>query len=147
MAITPAWYGQGLLSIVKNDVDLETATVKLALLSSSYTPDRDADNFFDDVSAYELSAGSGYSAGGVTLASVAYSYDSASDQVRLDFTDPTFSFSGSKTWRYGVVYVDTAGAASTDPLIGLLDFGSDQTVSTSYTLILDSAGLLYIDCT
>ena len=82
-----------------------------------------------------------------TLTGVTWSYDSASDQVRLDFDDPSWTFSGTRTWRYGPLYIDTAGADSTDPVVGYLDWGTDQTVSTPYTLTIDPAGLLYIDIT
>lgn len=147
MGVTPTWFGLGLQYLLDQPADLEAVTAKLALVTSSYTPDRDTHDFWDDVSANEVANGSGYTTGGVTLSNVAWSYDSASDQVRLDFDDPAWSFSGSKTWRYGVLYIDTAGASSTDPVIGLLTWDSDQTVSTSYTLVIDAAGLLYIDTT
>ena len=147
MAITVAWYGLGLQKIMEQDYDLETATVKLALATSSYSPNRDTDDFRNDFTANEVANGNGYATGGVTLTNVAITYDTASDQIRVDVDDPSWTFTGSKTWRYGVVYVDTAGADSTDPLIALLTWDSDQTVSTAYTLTIDSAGLLYIDTT
>lgn len=142
-----AWYGQGLLSLVDTPTDLEQVTLKLALATSSYTPNRDTDDFRDDFTTNEVANGGGYTTGGVTLSSVTWSYDSASDQVRLDFADPSWTFTAPKTWRYGIVYIDTAGADSTDTLVGLLTWDSDQTVSTSYTLTIDSAGLLYLDVT
>lgn len=147
MAISVAWYGLGLLSLLDTPTDLEQVTVKLALVTSSYTPNRDTHDFWDDVSANELANGNGYTTGGATLTTLTWSYDAASDQVRLDCDDVTWTFTAGKTWRYGVVYVDTAGASSTDPLMALLDWGSDQTVSTAYTITIDSAGLLYIDTT
>ena len=146
-AITPRWLGQGLLYLLDNPADLEAVTVKLALATSSFTPNIDTTDFRDDFTANEVANGNGYSTGGVTLTGVTWSYDSASDQVRIDFDDPAWSFSASKSWQYGVLYIDTAGADSTDPTIGYLDWGSTQTVSTPYTLTIDSAGLLYIDIT
>lgn len=81
------------------------------------------------------------------MANVATSYDSASDEVRVDFDDPSWTFTASTTWRYGIVYIDTAGADSTDPVVGLLTWDSNQTISTAYALTINSAGLLYIDTT
>lgn len=147
MSITVNWYGLGLQYLLDNPADMEAVTVKLALVTSGYTPNRDTHDFWDDVSASEVANGNGYSTGGVTLTSVLWSYDSASDQVRLDFDDPSWTFTAGKTWLYGVVYIDTAGASSTDPVIGLLTWDTSQTVSTAYTLTIDSAGLLYIDTT
>ena len=147
MAITVAWYGLGLLSLLDTPTDLEGVTVKLALVTDSYTPNRDTDDFRNDFTSAEVANGNGYTTGGATLSGVTWSYDASSDQVRLDCDDVSWTFTGSKTWRYGVVYIDTGGADSTDPLIGLLTWDSNQTVSTAYTLTIDSAGLLYIDCT
>lgn len=147
MAITPTWYGLGLLDILEAPRDLEAVTLKLALIKEGYSPNRDTHDFFDDVSAEEVANGNGYTSGGATLSGVATSYDSASDQVRLDFNDVEWTFTASKSWKYGVVYIDTAGASSTDPVVGLLSWDSTQTVSTTYTLALDPAGLLYLDTT
>jgi hypothetical protein len=147
MAITVNWIGLGLLDILEAPRDLEAVTLKLALATSSYTPNRDTDDFRNDFTAAELSNALGYTTGGVTLTTVATSYDSASDEVRLDFDDVSWTFTGSRTWLYGIVYIDTAGADSTDPVIGLLTWDTSQTVSTAYTLTINSAGLLYLDTT
>lgn len=146
MPFTVKWFGKGLLACMKNDVDLEADTIKLSLHTSTYSPNLDTDDFFNDATN-ELGASGGYSAGGVALASKVLSYDAASDQVRFDFDDPSFPFTASKTWRYGVAYKSRGGAASADEVIALLDWGSDQTVSTTYTLTIDPAGLLYLDAT
>jgi hypothetical protein len=147
MAITVNWYGLGLQYLLDNPADMEAVTVNLALVTDAYTPDRDAHNFRDDFTGSELANGNGYTTGGVTLTGLTWSYDTASDQVRLDCDDPSWTFTASKTWRYGIGYIDTGGADSTDPLIFLLTWDSNQTVSTAYTLTIDSAGLLYLDVT
>lgn len=149
MAITVSFYGLTMEKIaeqVGNDVNYLTGTVKLSLHTNSYSPNRDTDNFFDDATN-EVANGNGYNAGGETLAGKAITYDTASDQVRWDANDVTWTFTAGKTWRNGVMYVDTAGAASADPLYALLAWDSDQTVSTSYTLQWDAAGILFIDTT
>jgi hypothetical protein len=147
VSITVTWYGLGLQYLLDNPSDMETVTAKIALVTSAYTPNRDTHDFWDDVSANEVANGNGYATGGVTLTTVLWSYDSASDQVRLDFDDVSWTFTAGKTWLYGVVYIDTAGASSTDPVIALLTWDTSQTVSTAYTLVIDPAGLLYLDTT
>ncbi len=147
MAISVAWFGLGLLDMLEAPRDLEAVTLKLALATSSYTPNRDTDDFRNDFTGAEVANGNGYSTGGVTLANVATSYDSASDEVRLDFDDPSWTFTAAKTWLYGVIYIDTAGADSTDPVVLLLTWDSSQTVSTAYTLTIAAAGIAYIDTT
>lgn len=147
MAITTAWFGLGLLDILEAPRDLEAVTNKLALATSSYTPNRDTDDFRNDFTTNELANGNGYATGGVTLTTVATTYDSSSDEVRLDSDDVTWNFTASKTWQYGIWFIETAGADSTDPVILLLSWDSSQSVSTDYTLTMPASGLAYLDTT
>lgn len=146
MAVTPKWYLQGMAAIMRGDVLVATDDLFLSLHTSTYAPNLDTHDFFNDATN-ELGATAGYPAGGIELTGAAISTDAASDQARLDFADPTFPFSGTRTWRYGVVRKARGGASSADELVALLEWDSDQTVSTPYTLELDAAGLLYIDVT
>lgn len=149
MPITVKTYGLTQEKVVEQagaDVNLLTGTVKLSLHTSAYTPNRDTDDFFNDATN-ELAGGTGYNAGGETLASKTITYDSASDEVRFDAADVTWLFTASKTWRYGVGWIDTAGASTADPLYFLLTWDADQTVSTTYTLQWDPAGILFWDTT
>lgn len=146
MAISVAGYPLGWMQCWTAGIDMDAATWKLALATSTYTPDRDTHDFFNDLTN-ELSTASGYTAGGVTLASIAITYDSATDQVRLDSADPSWTFSANVTWRYGVAYIDTAGASTTDPLMLLLDWGTSQTVSGVYSVTVDPAGWYAVDFT
>lgn len=147
MAITVKLYGQGQLKLVTGSIDLDTDTFKLMLVDNTNPPDLDVDDFRDDRTAGELANGGGYTTGGVTLTSVAVTYDSASDQVRFDCADPSWPFTAAKTWRYGDVTKSRGGLASADELLANLTWDADQTVSTTYTLQLDPAGLLYWDVT
>jgi hypothetical protein len=149
MAITVAWYGQGLLRIMQQqtNTDLEVADLFLALVTNAYTPDRDAHDFWNDVVTNELAAGGGYTTNGADVTGAALSYDSGTDQVRLDIADVSWTFTAAKTWRYGVLYERTSGTDATRQLFALLTWDSDQTVSTAYTLTIDAAGLIGIDTT
>jgi hypothetical protein len=146
MAITVSGYPLGWMQCMKAGIDMDAATWKLALATTTYTPNLDTHDFFDDLTN-ELATANGYTAGGVTLTGVALTYDTATDQVRLDWNDPSWTFTSSVTWRYGIAYIDTAGASSTDPLMLLLDWGSSQTVSGSYSVVLDATGIYAIDFT
>jgi hypothetical protein len=119
-----------------------TDTIKLALLTSSYTPDFDAHDFFDDVSAFEVAASGTYSAGGATL-TITASQDNTDNEGVMDASDPTFT-SATINARYGVVYKST-GVASTSPLISLHDFGSNI-VSTAgnFAVTFNSEGIVNI---
>lgn len=144
MAITVKGYGSGFLGALKAGIDFDGATYKLSLHTSSYTPNIDTDDFQNDLTN-ELSAANGYST--KTLTTVTLTYDSTSDQVRWDFDDVSWTFTADQTWRYGVVWIDTAGANTTDPLMFLIDWGTSQTVNGAYSLALDSTGLFAIDFT
>lgn len=103
-------------------------TIKVALMADTYTPDRDADAFWDDISANEIS-GTGYTAGGATIANQSWTQDNAIDKAVFD-GDPVEWASSTLTARYGVIYKDT-GTPSTSPLIQLIDFGANQSTSGS----------------
>jgi hypothetical protein len=135
-------YGNFLLKALNKEVDFDTDTIKVALLSSSYTPDQDAHDYFNDVSTYEVS-GTGYTAGGNTLASKTATYDSANNVIVLDAADTTWA-SSTITARYAVVY-DATGTSSTSALIGYVDFGSDQSSTNgNFTITWDSTGIVRI---
>ena len=135
-------YGNFGLKALNKEIDFDTDTIKVALLSSSYTPDQDAHDYFNDVSAAEVS-GTGYTAGGNTLASKTATYDSANNVVILDAADTTWA-SSTITARYAVIY-DSTGTSSTSPLIGYVDFGSDQSsTSGNFTITWDSTGIVRI---
>ena len=135
-------YGNFLLKALNKEVDFDSDTIKVALLSSSYTPDQDAHDYLNDVSSFEVS-GTGYTAGGNTLGSKTATYDSANNVVILDAADTTWS-SSTITARYAVVYGST-GTASTSPLIGYVDFGSDQSSTNgNFTITWDSTGIVRI---
>ena len=119
--------------------------IKCAIVTGSYTPDEDAHDFWDDVSANEVS-GTGYTAGGNVMANGSVSAPNASTGlVTVDIDDPatwSFNASGFTDGRRSIVYLDT-GTAGTSTLIGYSnDFGSDQgNGNGDFTIEVNSAGL------
>jgi len=136
---TTKTYGNLIKQAFNKEVDFDTDTIKVALVSSSYTPNQDTHDYWDDVSTYEVS-GTGYTAGGATLTGKSVTYDSGTNVTKFDATD--VSWTGSTiTARYAVVYLST-GTASTSPLIAYVDFGSDQSSSSgTFQIVWDSAGI------
>jgi len=135
-------YGNFLLKALNKEVDFDSDTIKVALLTSSYTPDQDTHDYFNDVSTYEVT-GTGYTQGGITLASKTATYDSGTNVIVLDAADVTWS-SSTITARYAVVY-DSTGTSSTSALIGYVDFGSDQSSTNgNFTITWDSTGIVRI---
>lgn len=125
MAATIAWYGAGATHLADADIDWVADTIHVSLHTSSYTPDLDAHDFFNDASN-ELAASGNYTAGGQALDGKSRSFDGTSNQERLDATDETFTaLTPSAAFRYGVIYKKRGGASSADELIALIDFGDD----------------------
>lgn len=144
MAGTWNWYGNGLLNVAKGLIDLDTDTFKIMLTTSTYTPVKDTHNFRDDVT--NEVTGTGYTSGGATLAGVSVTYDAASDQVQISWTDPTWT-SSTITARTAVIYKSRGGASSADELLAYCTESGDI-VSTGGTFTVDlPAPTLYIDCT
>jgi hypothetical protein len=134
-------YGNFLVKALNKEVDWDTDTIKVALTTSSYTPNQDTHDYFNDVTN-EVS-GTGYTAGGNTLASKTITYDDANNVIVLDAADTTWG-SSTITARYAVVYAST-GTASTSPLIGYVDFGSDQSSTNgNFTITWDSTGIVRV---
>jgi hypothetical protein len=134
-------YGNFLVKALNKEVDWDTDTIKVALTTSTYTPNQDTHDYFNDVTN-EVS-GTGYTAGGNTLASKTITYDDANNVIVLDAADTTWG-SSTITARYAVVYAST-GTASTSPLIGYVDFGSDQSSTNgNFTITWDSTGIVRV---
>jgi hypothetical protein len=147
VAVTAKWYGEALLgqysSTAARRVDWDADTIKCSLHTSSYSPNQDTHNFYDDLTN-EVANGNGYATGGVALTTSAPAYDATSNTLRLDASDAQWT-SATFTARYAVVYKDT-GSAATSPLLGYVDFGGDETVSSgTFTIQWDSTdGVLRI---
>lgn len=113
-------------ALINNDTKInleDTDTIKVALVTSTYTPSADSHDFFDDVTN-EVS-GTGYSAGGATLGTKTVTQDNTDDEGVFDAADTTWTTS-SITARGAVIYKST-GVASTSPLIAYIDFAADKT--------------------
>ena len=137
-------YGQFLSQALNKEIDWDTDTIKVALLTNSYTPDQDAHNYFDDVSTYEVSGATGYTSAGITLTNKTNTYSGGTNTIVLDADDVTWS-SSTITARYAVVYDASPATNATRPLIGYVDFGSDQSSSNgNFTITWDATGIVRV---
>lgn len=133
-------YGSFLGKALNKEVDWDSDTIKVMLLSSAYSPDQDAHDYLDDVVANQVT-GTGYTAGGATLASKTITYDGANNVTVLDAADVTWP-SSTVTARYAVIYDDAGATNSQKVLLGYVDFGSDQSsTSGNFTITWDSTGI------
>jgi hypothetical protein len=121
--------------------NLGSDTLKVALTNSAPVS---SNTVFANIT--EISAGSGYTAGG-TAATISSS-SQTSGTYKLVLADVTFTASGGSIgpFRYVVLYNDTPTSPA-DPLIGYWDYGSNVTVTDGNSFTVDfsaSNGVLQI---
>lgn len=144
MAVTVFAYNDGKVALLDGTIDLDDDTIKVSLHTSSYSPDIDADNFFNDLTD-ELDESGNYTAGGEALASKTVIADDANNRAVFDAADLSWAaLTSSGAFRYGVMYKDT-GTPSTSPLIGYINFGVNQNpAGVNFTIQWHADGILYI---
>jgi hypothetical protein len=126
MAAVTKWYGKALIQVLNKEVDWNTDSIKVALCTSTYTPDQDAHDYFDDVT--NEVEGEGYTAGGKALTNCTVAYDAPSKAVQLKADNLTWD-PVTLTARYAVIYDATPATAATRPLVAYVDFGEDKSPS------------------
>lgn len=114
-------------------------TFKVALTNSA--PNAATNTTLSDIT--QIANGNGYTTGGATIASIAVT--ESSGVATVDGDDVTFTASGGAiaTWRYAVVYNDSATSPA-DALVGYLDNGSavDIPDGQSFNIIWNASGLV-----
>ncbi len=105
-------------------IDLATDTVKLALVTSSYTPSL-LDSAWAQVSDFEVAAvaspSNGYTAGGKELTECEVT--NTATESTFDAADVTWTLL-TGTFRYGVLYVVGTKGGVVNPLLGYVLYDS-----------------------
>jgi hypothetical protein len=142
VAVTAGMYGLGCKGSVTGQVDLDTDSFKAMLTTVSYVIDATAiDTHQFRSSVTNEITGAGYTAGGVALTTVTCTYDTATNEVRWDFDDPTWT-GATFTARNMIVYKNR-GSAATDDLVMWVNFGQDEAVvSGLFAYIVPATGAL-----
>ena len=136
-------YGITFLNALKNTLalDLDNDTIKIMLVTSSYTPDFGAHDFKADVTN-EVS-GTNYTAGGNTLSSLALTQTGGT--IKFDAADTSWSSATITDARGAVIYDDSL---TDDPLIAYIDFGADySSTNGTFTIAFNAGGIFTIDLT
>ena len=120
-------YGNAIKAAFNKEVDWDSDTIRVMLVSSAYTPNQDGHDYVDDVRANEVS-GTGYTAGGAALGGKTAIYDAATNTVKFDANDVTWAGS-TITARYAVVYDDSGATDAQKALIAYHDFTTDRASS------------------
>lgn len=139
MAVSITAYDQLWKLVLTGGVDLDTDTLKVALVTSAYTPSI-AHTLWADVSAHEVANGSGYITGGATLQSPVVTYSTIA-------YDTVIWSNLTKTFRYAVCYKSGSGGGLVNPLLwyALLDTTPADVISSgsNYTIQWDATNKLF----
>lgn len=136
-------FNSGKVKLSSANIAFLTDTIKVALLKDTYTPDKDAQVFFSDVSAQE-SSGTGYTAGGATVTNKTVTQDNANDRAVFDFDDVSWATSTIANARWALIYKST-GTAATSPLIAVIDLLSTKSSGgDTFKIEWDAAGVFYL---
>lgn len=144
--------GKFLLSwrdMYQNDtaIDVLADSIKAALFNNSVTPN------FDTNTAYAASpfatneiTGTGYSAGGVALATKTLTVVAGS--LVFDADDPAWSTATFSAARGALIYDDTIATPVAKPALCLISFGADFAVTAgTFTVQLAAGGIFADDLT
>jgi hypothetical protein len=128
--------------LLDGTIDLDTDTIKVLLVTSSYTPNQDTHTQYSDITNEVV--GTGYIEDGQTL-TVTVSVDNTGnagvfDAADVTWTDSTITARGAVIYKY----VDNAGSpAATSPLICYVDFGENKSsVVGNFVITWDSTGII-----
>lgn len=136
-------------SLANKEIDINSDTFKLVALSSSYVFDP-TDQYYADLSG-ELSTGSGYTNGGLTLSGVNFDLNSISGGYRWRMLCTALSLAGSTFLCRHLVIVDTTPATNaTKPLVGCFTFRDDTNTPVDkmpqmFSPNASIGGIFYID--
>lgn len=138
-----AFYNNYFEELGKGNIDYTTDTFKLMLVTTSYTVDVDSHAFRSDVTGE--ASGSGYTAGGATVANVTLTQNNTDNRAVVDFDDVVFS-TVTLTNVDGAILYKSTGVAATDILICYIDFteGAQSTVANDFTVTPSASGVLTI---
>jgi len=146
MSVAAHFYATPLLHVFgANPINYLSDTMKVMLTTSLYSPNQTTDAFQSDVT-HEVS-GTGYSSGGLTLASKTLTYSSSTGIITFTAANASWP-SSTITARTAVIYDATPGSPSTNPLFAYYQSSVDiTTTSGTFLIAWDSTGLATITLT
>jgi hypothetical protein len=121
----------------RGNIDFDTDTFNVMLVTSSYVPDKDAHTKRSDVTN-EVGASGTYVPGGGAV-TVTVTKDTVNDRIDISLGDASFT-GATITARGAVYYKSRGGASSADELVAYIDFGMDV-ISTIGTWALTASML------
>jgi hypothetical protein len=135
-------YNAAKKNLINGTIDLDTDTIGVMLVTSTYAPNPDTHAFRSDVTNEVV--GTGYTAGGAALTTKTVTQDNVNDRAVFDASDVVWA-AATITARAAVLYKNRGGLASADELIGYFDFGSDITsTAAAFTVQWNASGIMLL---
>lgn len=119
----------------KGNIDFDSDTFKVMLVTSSYAPNKDTHDFRDDVTNEVV--GTGYVAGGAAAVVTVGAVDTTNDREEITLGGASWPTS-TITAAGAVYYKSRGGLASADEIIAYIDFGGNVSSSGGTFTLTDS---------
>lgn len=128
---------------ILSSIDLDTDTIKVVLVTSSYSPDVANHTQYSHIT--DQVTGTGYTAGGATLSGKSVTKDDVNNKGVFDADDVTWP--SSTIMARGAIlykYIDDDGSPDdTSPLICYFDFTENKVSSnTDFQILWNTEGIL-----
>ena len=119
--------------LAKKLIDLSADTIKVILMNSAFTFDKDTHATLADVTASQLTTGGGYTQDDKTLTGLVLTEDDTNDKATMTCDDPTWTATVGGFGPTGalIAYDDTT---ADDTVMFCADFGTDYTISEDSSL-------------
>jgi hypothetical protein len=116
------WYSQVFSAAFNKEIDLVGTpdTMKAMHASTSHVVDQDNHNYKNDIT--NEVTGTNVPAGGFTCDNVSFGYTAGTNTWKLDHDDESIAAATATGIDSTHWYIDTAGADSTDPLVGFVEW-------------------------
>lgn len=139
MAASITFYQAFSEAIADGRIDLDDDTLKLALFTSTHTPNAASDTQFGLLSN-EVANGNGYTTGGESLTTISWAQSGGT--ATLDADPVVWTANGGPiTARYGVLYDDTAAAKDLILYVTLDSTDVTATDGNTLTVTWNGAGI------
>lgn len=126
---------KGLFDRATVSIDYDTDALKVALVAADQAANLNTHDFRDDITEV---TGTGYTAGGVSLASVTVT--ASAGVVTFDAADTTYTTVTIAAIRGSVIFKNV-GTAATDPIAFWHDHGAQSVTAANYVIQWNASGI------
>ena len=130
-------------ALAKADVDFDTLTAKVMLVSS-VPSEANLDAWANRSDVTNEITGTGYTAGGIAQAFTLDAVDTTNNRQSVSYTDITNGWTTSTLSAVGAIIYKDSGSAATDTLLHFVDFGGTVS-STAGNYSIDYTAPFYIN--